>query len=100
VAIVFADSDDYPAIADETADFVYARLQRTSEDEPAGYPDSDLDAWAERTRTWSDGGAPEDLPRFGEARAKKVKRDVFAFMIAGAKVRAPHAAMALIERVK
>ena len=29
VAVVYADSDDYPAIADVTADFVYARLQRT-----------------------------------------------------------------------
>ena len=28
VAVVFADSDDYPTIADVTADFVYARLQK------------------------------------------------------------------------
>ena len=30
VAIVYADSDDYPAIVDVTADFVYARLQRSA----------------------------------------------------------------------
>ena len=29
VAIVYADSDEHPAIADVTADFVYARLQRS-----------------------------------------------------------------------
>ena len=31
VAVVYAHSDDYPAIADVTADFVYARLQKSQE---------------------------------------------------------------------
>jgi uncharacterized protein YecE (DUF72 family) len=38
VAVVLADSDKYPLIADITGDFAYARLQRCSEAEPAGYP--------------------------------------------------------------
>ena len=37
VAIVFADSDKFPMIADVTADFVYQRLQRTVETEKTGY---------------------------------------------------------------
>lgn len=37
VAIVYGDSDDYPAMADVTGDFVYARLQRGSDDEPHCY---------------------------------------------------------------
>jgi uncharacterized protein YecE (DUF72 family) len=98
VAVVYADSDDYPAIADVTADFVYARLQRSSEAHPAGYPADDLQAWAGRVRTWSSGGEPGDLPRVGAA-ARKTKRDVFIYMIAGDKVRAPAAAMGLIERL-
>jgi uncharacterized protein YecE (DUF72 family) len=99
VAVVYADSDDYPAIADVTADFVYARLQRSKEKEPAGYPAKDLDLWAKRAKTWAAGGVPDDLPTFGKAKPKKAKRDAFIYMIAGDKVRAPAAAQALIGRL-
>lgn len=99
VAIVFADSDDYPGIADPTADFVYARLQRCRESEPAGYTPQELDAWAKRARAWAAGGAPDDLPTLASGPKAAVRRDVFAFFIAGDKVRAPAAAKALIERL-
>ena len=99
VSVVFADSDTYPAMADVTSDFVYARLQRTREEEPTGYSTGDLDAWAGRLKTWADGGTPDDLPMFAKKPAARKKRDVYAFMIAGAKVRAPLAAMALMERL-
>src|SRR5688572_4819514 len=61
VAIVFADSDDYPEIADLTSDFVYARLQRTRETEPAGYPPRELDRWAEVIGGWGAGESPQGL---------------------------------------
>jgi uncharacterized protein YecE (DUF72 family) len=105
VAIVYADSDDYPAIADDTADFVYARLMRSSEAEPAGYPAAALAEWAERARVWATGGIPADLPRVEEGGAAKKKkaggkaRPVYLFFIAGAKVRNPAAAEALIARL-
>ncbi len=99
VAVVYADSDDYPAIADVTADFVYARLQRSQENEAAGYPLKELDLWAKRAKTWAAGGVPDDLPTFGTAKPKKAKRDAFIYMIAGDKVRAPAAAQALIGRL-
>lgn len=99
VAIVFADSDKYPAIADVTADFVYARLQRTAEEIPTGYAPSALDQWAARARTWADGREPDDLARIAAASHARKKRDVFFYMISGAKVRAPAAAMALITRL-
>jgi uncharacterized protein YecE (DUF72 family) len=98
-AVVFADSDDYPAIADVTADFVYARLQRTTEEHATGYSAADLDAWTARAKKWAAGGEPDDLPRFGAKPAAKKKRPVFVYMISGAKVRAPAAAMAMIERI-
>jgi hypothetical protein len=41
---------------------------------------------------------PEDLELLTKAPAKK-KRDCFVFFIAGAKVRNPAAAMAMIEKV-
>ena len=99
VAIVFADSDKYPMIADVTADFVYQRLQRTVESEKTGYSSAAIKKWAAHAETWASGGAPKDFPLLAKAPAKK-KRDVFSFMISGAKVRAPAAAMALIEALK
>jgi uncharacterized protein YecE (DUF72 family) len=97
-AIVFADSAEYPAIADLTADFIYARLQQAREDEPAGYGPDELDRWADIVRQWAEGAAPEGLDTVGPASPKR-PREVFAFMINGAKVRAPAAAQALLERL-
>jgi uncharacterized protein YecE (DUF72 family) len=99
VAAVYADSDDYPAIADVTADFVYARLQRTEMANDLGYSSADLDRWAGRAKLWESGTDPEDLPRLDAKAASKKKRHVFIYMISGAKVRAPAAAMGLIERL-
>jgi uncharacterized protein YecE (DUF72 family) len=100
VAVVYADSDDYPAIADVSAPFVYMRLQRTEEGHDTGYVGAELDRWSARAKAFAAGSAPDDLVRFHPKAAPKKKRDVFVYMIAGAKVRAPAAAMALIERVK
>jgi uncharacterized protein YecE (DUF72 family) len=100
VAVVYADSDEHPAIADITSDFVYARLQRTQEAIDTGYSAADLDRWVARARLWESGGAPDDLPQVDKTAAPKTPRPVFIYMISGAKVRAPAAAMALIERLK
>jgi uncharacterized protein YecE (DUF72 family) len=81
-AIVFADSEDYPAIDEHTADFTYARLMRTREDAQSGYASLALDGWAKRAYDWAKRG------------------DVFVYFIAGAKIRAPAAAQALIARFK
>jgi len=97
VAIVFADSDKYPAIADVTADFVYARLQGTREEVATGYTQDEIKAWLAAARAWEKGEAPKELPRIDKGSPAKGKRDVFVYMISGAKVRAPAAAMALIE---
>jgi uncharacterized protein YecE (DUF72 family) len=98
VANVYARHSRYPEIADVTADFVYARLQTGSDDEPAAYPPAELDAWAARLKNWSTGEAPADLPLL-QKEAPPAPRDVFAFIIHDGKVRAPTGAMALIDRV-
>jgi uncharacterized protein YecE (DUF72 family) len=103
VPVVYADSDDYPAIPDVTGDFVYARLQRSAEDEPAGYSPAALEQWAKRFRTWAAGGEPDDLERIAPAvqtEGTANQRDCFVYFIAGAKVRAPGAAMAFLERIE
>jgi uncharacterized protein YecE (DUF72 family) len=100
VAVAMVDSDKHPMLADVTAGFVYGRLQRTSMQHKTGYSPDDLDTWAARARAWADGNAPKDLPTLVAPPTSKAKRDVFLYMIAGAKLRAPAAATALIERIK
>jgi uncharacterized protein YecE (DUF72 family) len=78
MAICLADHPAYPMIEDLTADFVYARLMRGTEDEPACYPPAATQAWARRLSGLAADG-----------------RDVFAFFISGGKPRAPFGALAM-----
>jgi uncharacterized protein YecE (DUF72 family) len=98
VAIVFADSADHPAIADLSGDFAYARLEAARENEATGYSAAELDRWAQIARAWAAGDSPAGMPYAADP-APPRPRDVFVFMINGAKVRAPAAAQALIERL-
>jgi uncharacterized protein YecE (DUF72 family) len=82
VAVAMVDDAKFPAFEEVTADFAYLRLRRCAEDEPTGYPPEALDDWAARARTLAEEG-----------------RDVFLYFINGAKVRAPAAAQALIQRL-
>lgn len=98
VGIVFAESDDYPCIPDISGDLVYARLQRSREEEAAGYDAGALDRWAEAAKGWARGESPAGFPYLAEA-APKRPRETYVFFISGAKVRNPAAASALIERL-
>ncbi|SDW56790.1 DUF72 domain-containing protein [Lysobacter enzymogenes] len=100
IATVFTDSDEYPSLADLTGDFVYARLMRSRAEIAAGYPDGELDAWAQRARTWARGGDTPDLPHVGAAQADGATREVYLYFISAAKHRNPAAAMALTERLR
>jgi uncharacterized protein YecE (DUF72 family) len=100
VAPVLVDSEKHPMIADVTTDLVYARLQRTSEKFRTGYPPAALDTWAKRAQVFASGDVPADLATLADAPRNKGRRDMFIYMISGAKARAPAAAMALIERLK
>jgi uncharacterized protein YecE (DUF72 family) len=83
VAVVFGDDDEFPCIDADTASFAYARLQRMREDITDGYDEPSLGAFAERANGWREAG-----------------RDGYVFMINGAKVRAPAAAIALSARLE
>jgi uncharacterized protein YecE (DUF72 family) len=101
IAVVFTDHATYPNIADVTADFLYARLQQGKDTVPTAYPPKQINEWADRLRTWAEGSGPKDLPVVdGKAKPTAAPRDVFAYVIHEGKVRAPAAAMALIERLK
>lgn len=98
--VVFTDHAKYPNIADLTGDFVYARLQRGKDTVATAYPPKHIAAWAGRLQSWAQGGAPDDLPHVDSAKkSKTAPRDVYAYVIHEGKVRAPAAAMALIERL-
>ena len=81
-AIVFGDDDDFPCLDADTASFAYARLQRMREVIATGYDGPALDGFAARARRWSSDG-----------------RDSYLFLINGAKLRAPAAALALQQRL-
>jgi uncharacterized protein YecE (DUF72 family) len=99
--VVFAEHETYPAIADVIGDFVYGRLQKGEDAIKTGYPPKALDQWAARARAWAKGGEPKDLPRVdANTKPKPAPRDVFLYFIHEGKVRAPAAAMGLIERLK
>lgn len=80
-AIVYALDDDFPEIDEHTADFTYARLMASEEDLETGVSAKDLKAFAKKAKGWAKRG------------------DVFAYFIAGAKVRNPAAAQALIKEL-
>ena len=95
VAIVFGADSDFPLIGDVTADFVYARIMGAQAEEKLGYPKAVLKKWAERARDWEAGASPKkDL--LLTPPAPKKKRDVFLFVISGAKERNPAAAQGII----
>jgi uncharacterized protein YecE (DUF72 family) len=99
IPVVFAEHDKYPGIADPVGDFVYARLQKGEDTIPTAYPPKALDAWAECARLWAQGAVPQGLSLVDpKHKAKAAPRDVFVYFIHEGKVRAPAAAMALIER--
>src|SRR3546814_16258815 len=55
MAIVYADSDEFPCIDEQTADFTYARLQRSQKEVETGYDAKALDKWAKQARDWAKG---------------------------------------------
>jgi len=100
---VITDSPDYPSFANLTADFVYLRLMQCEPERATGYASEVLDAWAACAQTWSRGGEPAGVPRVeGDAAGAPARssRDVFVFMINGAKERAPAAALEVLKRLR
>jgi uncharacterized protein YecE (DUF72 family) len=83
VAVALVDDENRPAFDEATADFVYARLRRCAAAEPTGYPPEALDRWADRLRQELGHGVQK----------------CFVYFINGAKLRAPAAARALLQRL-
>ncbi len=98
VALVCADTVDWPLLMDVTTDFVYCRLHGSVELYNSGYSDGELDIWAERVRHWARGKATDGNFVTGPT-ADGRKRDVFVFFDNTDKLMAPGDAKGLMERV-
>jgi uncharacterized protein YecE (DUF72 family) len=99
VAIVTAVDSAFPLITDLTAPFAYLRIMGTAEQHDTGYAPAALDGWAKRAAALAKGVPLDDLAAPVVKPGKKAPRDVFLFVISGAKERNPAAAMALISRL-
>ncbi len=100
VALVCADSVEWPRMMDLTSDFVYCRLHGAEELYASGYDDKSLNAWAIRVATWACGKEPPDAEKVIHASGpKRSARDVFVYFDKDAKVHAPVDAQGLMARV-
>jgi uncharacterized protein YecE (DUF72 family) len=101
VALVCADTVEWPRLMDLTSDFVYCRLHGSEVLYASGYDAKALDDWARRVTDWAQGREPHDAERVIDGAAvKSGARDVFVYFDNDIKVRAPFDAMKLTERVK
>ncbi len=102
VALVCADTVQWPRLMDVTADFVYCRLHGAEERYASGYDPTALDAWARRVIARAQGTEPADAERAAGPAPEPAPtgRDVFVFFDNDIKVRAPGDARGLAERVE
>lgn len=100
IAIVVADTPEWPCLMDVTADFVYCRLHGSEELYSSGYDAAAIDTWARRALEWARGNEVVDgfrvHPRPGPKRAS---RDVYIYFDNDAKVRAPIDAQSLMQKI-
>jgi uncharacterized protein YecE (DUF72 family) len=100
VALVCADTVEWPLLTDVTADFVYCRLHGSEQLYTSGYDDEALSLWAKRIRAWAAGGDAQG-EHASEARSPRRKsRDVYVYFDNDAKVRAPFDAQTLIRKLE
>jgi uncharacterized protein YecE (DUF72 family) len=85
VAIVVSDgAEAWPRIDEITSDHVYVRLHGADQLYVSGYPEEDLDRWADRVRGWA---------------ARPEVQAVHVYFDNDVKVRAPYDAMSLARRL-
>jgi uncharacterized protein YecE (DUF72 family) len=100
VALVCADTVEWPRLMDLTSDFIYCRLHGSEVLYASGYDDESLDQWSIRVHAWLYGKEPEDAERVvREKGPKRPSRDVFVYFDNDAKVRAPFDAKSLTARM-
>ncbi len=97
IALVCADTVDWPLLMDLTADFVYCRLHGSGELYRSRYSEAALRRWAERARAWSEGRPMADGDFAGRTQGRARKRDVFLFFDNTDKLHAPDNAQSMMR---
>jgi len=100
VALVCADTVEWPRLMDITSDFIYCRLHGSEVLYASGYDPPAIEEWAQRIGNWARGGESKDGDFASSKPApKRSKRDVFVYFDNDAKVRAPRDAKSLDTRL-
>jgi uncharacterized protein YecE (DUF72 family) len=100
IALVVADTPEWPCLMDVTADFIYCRLHGSEQLYASGYDAAAIETWARRVVAWSQGGEVIDGRRVHPKPAmKRSSRDVFVYFDNDAKVRAPADAQSLMKKI-
>jgi uncharacterized protein YecE (DUF72 family) len=99
IALVCADTVDWPLLMDVTAGFVYCRLHGSTELYKSRYSPAEIDRWASRIRAWSTGATMRDGNFVTPPMADGQPRDVYVFFDNTDKLMAPDNARELMERL-
>jgi uncharacterized protein YecE (DUF72 family) len=97
VALVCADTVEWPLLMDVTADFVYCRLHGSTELYRSGYDEEALERWAKRAYAWSHGKPVRDGEFAGRSSGGGRPREVYLFFDNTDKLRAPADAQSLMR---
>ncbi len=95
VALVCADTVEWPLLMDATADFIYCRLHGSEVLYSSGYSDEALELWAARVAAWATGALPPASRHVVPPDQAQPPRDVFVYFDNDAKVHAPFDALQL-----
>lgn len=98
VALVCADTVEWPRLMDLTSDFAYCRLHGSAELYRSRYGEADLERWASRIGAWARGAPMRDGEFAGDpGAAGGGPRDVFLYFDNTNKRHAPQDAAALMR---
>lgn len=99
VALVCADTVDWPLLMDITSDFIYVRLHGSTELYKSAYGRPAIKRWAARVKAWRD-GTPMTDGHFIDPKPPRLRpRDVFLYFDNTDKLQAPKDALALMKQL-
>jgi len=99
VALVCADTVDWPLLMDVTADFVYCRLHGSTELYKSRYSAEEIDRWAARVSAWASGYMMSDGNFVTAPLNDHKRRDVYVFFDNTDKLQAPDNARELMRKL-
>jgi uncharacterized protein YecE (DUF72 family) len=101
VALVVADTPQWPRLFDITSDFMYCRMHGSEKLYSSGYSPEALDEWTQRILAWSRGEEATDGDKASATDGpKRASRDIFIYFDNDQKVRAPFDAQTLHKKIE